>query len=74
MTQQQIQDLLFFLPGLDFLLTLPGHYIEGVVCVFYSMIWIDPSHEFIQYMYKGRSFRIERADLEQLLRSPHVDT
>lgn len=53
MTREHIAELFSYQLGLDFLLTLPGHYTEGLVHVFYSTVWIDSEHQFIRYMFKG---------------------
>lgn len=58
MTREQITELFSYQPGLDFLLTLPGHYTKGLVRVFYATVWIDSEHQFLCYMFKAQSHQL----------------
>lgn len=59
MTQDEIRPLFNHHHGLHFVLTLLGHYHEGWVRVFYASVWVDPDHQYIRCMFKGRDLQIE---------------
>lgn len=68
MPQPEIEQYLSYMPGLNFLLTLHGHYDKPWVRIFYASVWTDPDHEFIRYMFKGDAQQLLRADLDMLLK------
>ena len=35
-----------------------GLYMDEWVRVFYAIVWVDLSHEFIQFRFKGETYRI----------------
>ena len=46
------------MPGLEELMSRSGLYMDEWVIVFYATVWVDPSHEFIQFHFKGETYRI----------------
>ena len=55
---EQIHPHLSFLPGLSDLLGQTGRYVPSWVYEFYSFLWIDPSHRFIHFAFRGRDYRL----------------
>ena len=54
---EQIHPHLSYLPGLSDLLGWTGRYVPSWVREFYSL-WIDPSHRFIHFAFRGRDYRL----------------
>lgn len=65
---EELEPYLSYSPSLLHVLTLRGNCDEGLVDIFYAMVWIDPKHQFIQYMYQGDSYRFDREELMTILR------
>ena len=43
-----------------------GLYMDEWVKVFYTTVWVDLSHEFIQFWFKGDTLRIFTSEIRQL--------
>ena len=43
-------------------------YMDEWVRVFYVIVWVDPSHEFIQFRFEGETYRILAFEIRQLYR------
>ena len=43
-----------------------GLYMDEWVRVFYAIVWVDPSHEFIQFRFEGETYRILAFEIRQL--------
>jgi len=43
-----------------------GLYMDEWVRVFYAIVWVDPSHEFIQFHFEGETYRILATEIRQL--------
>jgi hypothetical protein len=71
---EQLRPHLSFLPGLsDFL----GHirtYYGTWVTEFYSLLWIDPAHQFIHFAFRGRDRRLYSTRVREILRLPPSET
>jgi hypothetical protein len=57
-----------FLPGLSDLLGRTGAYCRTWVKEFYSSLWIDPAHEFIHFVFRGRDHRLYSTRVREILR------
>ena len=43
-----------------------GLYMDEWVRVFYTIVWVDPSHEFIQFCFEGGTYRIVASKIREL--------
>nr|AGT15933.1 hypothetical protein SHCRBa_010_J05_R_20 [Saccharum hybrid cultivar R570] len=62
---EEIQQHIEYLPGLEALVTRPGLYVEEWVKIFYSTVWIDPDHEFIQFMFRGEVYKLLTREIRE---------
>ena len=49
-----------------------GLYMDGWVRVFYAIVWVDPSHEFIQFRFEGETYRILASKIRELYGFPET--
>jgi hypothetical protein len=71
---EQLRPHLSFLPGLSDLLGRTGAYYGTWVREFYSSLWIDPSHQFIHFAFRGRDRRLYSTRVREILRLPASET
>ena len=64
----EISQCITYLPGLEELMCRSGLYMDEWVRVFYTIVWVDPSHEFIQFRFEGETYRILAFEIRQLYR------
>ena len=63
---REILKCITYLPGLEELMCRLGLYMDEWVRVFYAIVWVDPSHEFIQFHFEGETYRILATEIRQL--------
>ena len=59
----EISQCITYLPGLEALMRKSGLYMDEWVRVFYAIVWVDPSHEFIQFRFEGETYRILASEI-----------
>ena len=47
-------------------------YMDEWVRVFYAIVWVDPSHEFIQFYFEGETYKILASEIIQLYGFPKI--
>jgi hypothetical protein len=62
---REISQCITYLLGLEELMCRSGLYIDEWVRVFYT-VWVNPSHEFIQFCFEGETYRILASKIRQL--------
>jgi hypothetical protein len=65
---REISQCITYLLGLEELMCKSGQYIDEWVRVFYTTVWVDPSHEFIQFRFEGETYKILASEIKQLYR------
>ena len=65
---EHIRPYLAYLPGLTDLIGRTGLYVPSWVHQFYATLWIDPQHNFINFGYRGRDYRLMSTRLREILR------
>ena len=53
----EISQCITYLLGLEALMCRSGLYMDEWVRMFYTTVWVDPSHEFIQFRFEGKTYR-----------------
>jgi hypothetical protein len=71
---EKLRPHLSFLPGLSDFLGRTGAYSGTWVREFYSSLWIDPTHEFIHFAFRGRDRRLYSTRVWEILRLPSLET
>jgi hypothetical protein len=71
---EQLCPHISFLPGLSDLLGRTGAYCGTWVREFYSSLWIDPAHEFIDFAFRGRDRRLYSTRVREILRLLALET
>ena len=52
-----------YFPGLEELMCRSGLYMDEWVRMFYATVWVDPSHEFIQFRFEGETHWIFTSEI-----------
>jgi hypothetical protein len=65
---EQVHHHLTYLQGLADLLGWTGEYIESWVREFYASLWIDPSHRYIHFTFRGCDHRLYSNRARETLR------
>ena len=65
---EQIHPHISYLPGLIDLLGQTGCYVLSWVRKFYSSLWIDSRHRFIQFAFRGLDYRLQSSRVREILR------
>ena len=55
---EHIRPYLAYLPGLTDLIGRTGLYVPSWVQQFYASLYVDPHHNFIHFVFKGRDYRM----------------
>jgi hypothetical protein len=71
---EQLRPHLFFLPRLSDLLGRTRAYCGTWVREFYSSLWIDPTHQFIHFAFRGHDRRLYSTRVREILRLPASET
>jgi hypothetical protein len=59
-----------YLPGLYSLLTLCGRYVEEWVRLFYTIVWIDPDHQWMRFRFERDDITLHAAQMRELFGFP----
>ena len=68
----EISQCITYLPGLEELMCRSGLYMDEWVKVFYTIVLVDPSHEFIQFCFEGETYRIIASKIRELYGFPET--
>ena len=68
----EISQCITYLPGLEELMCRSRLYMNEWVRVFYAIVWVDPSHEFIQFHFEGETYRILAFEIRELYSFPET--
>ena len=69
---REISQCITYLPGIEALMCRSGLYMDEWVRVFYATVWVDPSHEFIQFRFEDEPHRILASEIRQLYGFPET--
>jgi hypothetical protein len=67
---EQLRPHIPFLPGLSDLLGRTGAYYGTWVREFYSSLWIDPTHEFIHFAFRGHDRKLYSTRVREIFEAP----
>lgn len=70
----EIEEHLTYMPGLKKLLSVAGSYVDEWVRVFFATVWVDPNHEWMQFMLDGQHYRISAQEIRELFGFPESKT
>jgi hypothetical protein len=65
---EKIYPHLTYLPGLVDLLGWTHRYVSSWVREFYASLWIDPSHRYIHFTFRGHDYRLQSLRVREILR------
>jgi hypothetical protein len=71
---EQVRPHLTFLPSLADLLGRTDRYVASWVREFYASLWIDPSHRYIHFAFRGSDHRLYSTRAREILRIPGLAT